>query len=122
MRKIDIFINNQKFEAELNQTKTSQKIYQSLPIETEASFWGNEIYFEVAVKIANENLTKDVRVGDLAFWPEGNSFCIFYGPTPVSINNTPKPASPVTIIGKIYGNLEKLKELSRAQIKIIVRH
>jgi len=122
MRKIDIFINNQKFEAELNQTKTSQKIYQSLPIETEASFWGNEIYFEVAVKIANENLTKDVRVGDLAFWPEGNSFCIFYGPTPVSVNNTLKPASPVTIIGKIYGNLEKLKELSRAQIKIIVRH
>lgn len=122
MRKINIFINNQKFEAELNDTKTAQKIYQSLPIEAEGSFWGNEIYFEVPVKIANENPTEDVRVGDLAFWPEGNSFCIFYGPTPVSINDTPKPASPVTLIGKIYSNLEKLKELSRPQIKIIVRH
>ena len=76
--KINIFINNQKYEGELNNTETAKKIYEILPIESEGNFWGNEIYFEIPVEMANEKPTEELKVGDLAYWPEGNSFCIFY--------------------------------------------
>ncbi len=119
MKKTNIFINNQKFEAELNDTKTAEEVYKVLPIETEGNLWGNEIYFEIPVEMPNENPTEDLKVGDLAYWPEGNSFCIFHGRTPASTNDEPKPASPVTIIGRVKGKLEELKELKEARIKII---
>jgi hypothetical protein len=118
MKKINIFINNLKFEAELNETETAEKIYKSLPIKTEGNFWGNEIYFEIPVKLPNENPTENLSVGDLAYWPEGNCFCIFYGRTPASNNDEPKPASPVTIVGEIRGDTEKLKNLKQAKVKI----
>ena len=118
MKKINIFINNQEFEAELNDTKTAEKIYQVLPIETGGNFWGNEIYFEIPLEMENENPTEDLKVGDLGYWPEGNGFCIFYGKTPASTNDKPKPASPVTIVGQIKGNFEELKNLKEAKVRI----
>jgi len=119
MNKINIFINNQKFEADLNNTKIAEEIYKVLPIEAEGDLWGNEIYFEIPVEMPNENPTEKLKVGDLAYWLEGNSFCIFYGRTPASTNDEPKPASPVTIIGRIKGKLEELRKLKEAKIKII---
>jgi len=118
MKKINIFINSQKFEVELNETETAQKIYEILPIEAEGNFWGNEIYFEISLKVENEKATEQVKIGDLGYWPDGNCLCIFYGKTPVSTNENPKPASPVTIVGKINGDLQKLKNLNQAKIKI----
>jgi len=119
MEKINIFINNQKYEAELNDSKIAEEIFKILPIETKGNLWGNEIYFEIGVEMENENPTEDLEIGDLTYWPEGDSFCIFYGETPVSIDEKPRPASPVTIIGKIKGNLEELRQIDRAQIKIV---
>jgi len=116
--KISIFINNQKYEGKLNNRETAKKIYEILPIESVGNLWGNEIYFEIPIEIENENLTEELSVGDLAYWPEGNGFCIFYGRTPASTNNEPKPASPVTVIGKIKGDIEDLKKLKEAKIKI----
>ena len=118
IKKINILINNLNFEAELNDTKIAEEIYKVLPIEAEGNFWGNEIYFEIPVEMANEKPTEDLKVGDLGYWPSGNSLCIFYGRTPASIDDNPKPASPITIVGKIKGSLEGLKKVNRAEIKI----
>lgn len=118
MNKINIFINDLKFEAELNETEIAKEIYKILPIEANGNLWGNEIYFEILIEMKNESPTEKLKVGDLAYWPEGNSFCIFYGRTPASMNDEPKPASPVTIIGEIKENLEELKKLNKAIIKI----
>lgn len=118
MNKINIFINGQKFEANLNDSKIAEEIYKVLPLEVEGDLWGNEIYFEIPVKMLNENPTEELKVGDLAYWPEGHSFCIFYGPTPASTEHEPKSASPVTVIGKIKGKFEELKKLKEAKIKI----
>lgn len=118
MEKINIFVNNKKFEAELNDTQTAQKIYQILPFKAEAGFWGEEIYFELPLKMENENPIEELEIGDLAYWPPGKAFCIFYGKTPASTGKAPKPASPVTLVGKIKGNVEKLKNLERARIEI----
>ena len=119
MNKIKIFINDLEFEGELNDEKIAKEIYEALPIEAQASFWGEEIYFGVPVRIIQENLTEKVSIGDLAYWPEGSSFCIFYGKTPDSIEEEPKPISPVTIIGKIQGDVEALKKLEEAKVKVI---
>lgn len=118
MKKINIFINNKKFEAELNETKISQEIYKKLPLEAKGNFWGNEIYFNIPIKMENEVPTQEVELGDLGYWPEGPAFCIFYGRTPVSFNDKPRPLSPITIIGRIKADWEELKKLSQTEIRI----
>jgi len=118
MRKIAIYINEKRYEAELNETRTAQMIYGALPIKAKGNFWGEEIYFKIPVEFGNEKPTEDVKVGDLAYWPDGNGFCIFYGITPASVDGKPRPASPVTIVGKIKGDLEEFKRLAKAKIRI----
>jgi len=117
-RKITITVNDKSFEGELNETDTAKNIWDKLPIEASPSFWGDEIYFEIPVEIAeNENPEVELEVGDLAYWPDGNAFCIFYGPTPSSKDSEPRPASPVTVVGKISGDATALRELDRSSAK-----
>jgi hypothetical protein len=50
-----------------------------------------------------------VKVGDVAFCPEGSCFCIFLGPTPASVLENPVPENPVVVIGRIITPREKFK-------------
>lgn len=97
-------------EGELNNSKTAQKIYEKLPLEAKVNTWGDEIYFEIPVHCPLEFATLDVEVGDIAYWPEGDCLCIFFGRTPASTNNKPRPASEVNIIGKVIGDISILKK------------
>lgn len=103
--------SNITIEGELNNSDTAHKIYEKLPIEAHAQTWGNEIYFEIPVKCRPENETMDLEVGDIAYWPEGACLCIFFGKTPVSTNDKPKPASEVNIIGRVTSDLLVLKKI-----------
>ncbi|MGE5509346.1 MAG: cyclophilin-like fold protein [Chitinophagales bacterium] len=87
--------------AELNETKTAGAIRAALPIEARANTWGDEIYFSIPVKLGGENGRAEVAVGDLGYWPPGNAFCIFFGPTPASVDREPRAASPVNVFGKL---------------------
>lgn len=110
--KITITVDGESLEGELNGTETAQFVLDTLPLEAEPGFWGQEIYFEIPQALEeNEEPTEEVEVGDLAFWPEGNAFCIFYGPTASSEGSKPRPASPVTVIGTISSEVTPLKEL-----------
>ena len=68
--------------AELNDTRTATLIGEKLPIEAKANLWGDEIYFSIPVEDKLDNGKEVVNLGDLGYWPEGNAFCIFFGPTP----------------------------------------
>jgi len=46
----------------------------------------------------------------MAYWPQGNALCLFFGPTPVSTADEIKPLSAVNIIGRIEGNPALLKQ------------
>jgi len=106
-------------DGELNDSDTANKIYGKLPITAEAQTWGHEIYFEIPVKCQPENATVDVEVGDIAYWPEGACLCIFFGRTPASTNDKPKPASEVNIVGKISCDLSILNRVrSNEKIKV----
>jgi len=103
-KKIRITAGPVAVDAELNDTKTAQAIWDSLPIKAHGSKWGKEIYFSISASGQAENARAEVQVGDLAFWPPGNAFCIFWGPTPASQGSEPRAASPVTVVGKVIGD------------------
>lgn len=45
--------------------------------------------------------TAVVAVGDLAYWPNGPAFCIFFGPTPASTDKNPKASDAVNVFGRV---------------------
>jgi len=105
--------------AELNNTNAAQAIWEALPIKGRANLWGDEIYFSIPVSVELENGQELVSVGDLGYWPPGRGFCIFFGPTPMSEGAQPRPASPVTVFGKVLGNATVFRQVtSGAEITI----
>lgn len=85
----------------LRPTSTARAIWNALPLEGSANRWGDEIYFSVPVDMAEEDAREEVAVGDLAYWPPGSAFCIFWGPTPASVDQRPRAASAVNVFGRI---------------------
>jgi len=97
-----------RVEAELTDEyspKTFKAIVEALPIESIASRWGDEVYFNTPVDVPEENAREVVEKGTIAYWPPGNSLCIFWGPTPASRSPEEiRPASPVNVVGKVLGD------------------
>jgi uncharacterized protein len=97
--------------AVLNQSETARAIWAALPIEARGSTWGDEIYFGIPVDRGEEEARAVVDLGDLAYWPPGKAFCIFFGPTPASHGDECRPASPVNVVGKIDGDPTTFKRV-----------
>ncbi|MDP8247924.1 MAG: cyclophilin-like fold protein [Candidatus Tritonobacter lacicola] len=99
-------------EAELNDSGTAKKVADEMPIEGAVSTWGDEIYFAIPVdESLDETAREIVEVGDIGYWPAGSAFCIFFGPTPISVAGEVRPASAVNIIGKVNGDPMVLKSV-----------
>ncbi len=114
MQKIRIIVDDVSAEAELSGSKTSEAIWDALPIENTVNTWGEEIYFEIPVKSALDETAKEVvEKGDLGYWPTGKAFCIFFGPTPASEGDEIRPASAVNIVGKVAGDTEVFKSIQQ---------
>ena len=111
-KKIMIITETVQMEAELNDSKTAALILEALPISAEVNTWGDEIYFAIPVKAGPENAVSVVREGDLAYWPEGKCFCIFFGKTPASTDTEIIPASPVNLVGRFNGDPKLWKKVS----------
>ncbi|MBN2412713.1 hypothetical protein JXQ31_13580 [candidate division KSB1 bacterium] len=105
MKKIKILINKISLTAELRDTPTANQIYDALPIAANVNTWGDEIYCSTIVKAYLEpNASEELKIGEIGYWPPCNAFCIFFGPTPASIDDKPRAASAVNIIGIIHGD------------------
>lgn len=110
-------------KAHLNDSGTANLFKTTLPIDGTVTVWGGEIYFEVPVTAEEDtDAQKVVNEGDLAFWPPGNAFCIFFGPTPVSQGKMPEAYSKVNVIGKIEGDINLLKNVSEGDHLKVVRN
>ena len=103
-RKIIIQAGSITAEAELVENKTANAIWEALPINSTVNTWGNEVYFAIPVTVTSENGQEVVTVGDIAYWPPGKAFCIFFGPTPASRGNEIRAASAVNVFGKLVGD------------------
>ena len=107
-------VGNLKLKAELSDTPTAQAIAAVLPIETAFATWGDEYYFPIPVNLPlDATRTLKVQVGDLAYWPEGKSLAVFYGPTPASPGDRPVPASEVSPVGRITDDATLLRVVAR---------
>ncbi len=118
--KIRIIAGTAEAEAELNDTKTAQAIWEALPIKGHINLWGDEIYFSIPLSLELESGQELVSLGDLGYWPEGDAFCIFFGPTPISQGDEVRPASPVTVFGKVIGDATIFKKVATGT-KIVIR-
>ena len=104
-RKIQITIGNLSMEAELTESGTAHALWEALPIRGAANVWGEEIYFQVPVEAPLEGSAREeMEVGEIAYWPPGSAFCIFFGRTPASVDDAPRAASPVNPLGKVAGD------------------
>jgi hypothetical protein len=113
MNRIIITAGNISLPAELNDNPTAQQIWAALPLEGKANIWGDEIYFEIPIKVGQEpDARAEVEVGELGYWPVGHAFCIFFGPTPVSTDNKPRAYSPVNILGRVLGDATQFRQVS----------
>ena len=111
-RKITITVGGATVSASLNDTNAAARIWDALPIDASANMWGDEIYFSIPIEAEEEDGRDVVDLGDLGYWPPGNAFCIFYGRTPLSRGDEIRPASPVTVIGRVDGSLSAFKQAS----------
>jgi len=109
---IKITAGDVEVQAELNDSDCGQMIAEALPIEADASTWGEEIYFSIDVDCPGEDMKAAVDLGDLGYWPPGSAFCMFFGMTPMSTAEEIRPASPVVVVGHMEGDLDALKSVS----------
>ncbi len=91
--------------------RTVDAIVRLLPIEGRAALWRSEVYFEVPLKLGVEKPRSTVKKGDLAYWPFGRAFCIFF--------EDMRPYTPVNLIGRITENVEIFSK-TRSGLKIKV--
>lgn len=106
-------------DAVLKESPIAQAIARKLPISSEVNRWGDEIYFDVPVTMKNTQPTREVTVGDIAYWPDGPCLCIFFGKTPASKANEPRPASDVTVVGHTDAAVRLLREIKEGTLIVI---
>lgn len=107
-------------EAELRDTPTAAAIAAILPYEAQAMTWGDEVYFDVAVRAAREADARAVVVpGEIAYWPDGPSIAIGFGRTPISQGDECRLASPSNIFADATSDVKALKAV-RSGTKIAV--
>lgn len=108
--RIRLVIGPVTLEVEPFDTPTARAVLAALPFEARAQTWGEEVYFAVPVTAALEPDARDVvEPGEIAFWVEGRSIAIAFGPTPVSRGSECRLVAPVNVWGRTADDVRALK-------------
>ena len=97
-----LVINDNHIDIELLDTQTSKDISKTMSFESEINTWGDEIYFKTPImNIKLEKSSRNVlNFGEIAYWTQGNSIAIGFGPTPLSFSDEIRLITNVNIWGK----------------------
>jgi hypothetical protein len=105
VRRIRIKAGNVIAAATLVDNATADAVWAALPLTARANRWGDEIYFEIPVRLPQAEDARDVlQAGELGYWPMGRAFCIFWGPTPASQGGEIRAYSEVNVFGRLDGD------------------
>ncbi len=122
MKRITISVADITLCGELNDSETATELWHALPIEGSANTWGEEIYFEIPVVAdLEEDARADVAVGEIAYWPTGRAFCVFFGWTPASTDDRPRAASAVNVLGRVVDDATDLKAVTDGALVRLAR-
>ena len=107
--KLTISVGGIMLEADAFDTPTGRAVVAALPIVSRANTWGDEVYFDTGLTLAREAGARAVvEAGELAFWVEGSSIAIGFGPTPISRGDEIRLAAPTNIWGRVLGDVRQL--------------
>ena len=119
-RAIRIEADGVRLYAVLAATPTAGAVWEALPLEGHVRLWGEEVYFDVALRLPLEpDARLQVAPGDIGFWPAGPAIALFFGRTPASAGSNPVAASPVNVFARITGDaarLGRVREGSRIRL------
>ncbi len=112
MRRVKMTIGGIEIRAELFDTPTADAIYEGSPFDSSAQIWGEEVYFSTPLSLDREaDARAIVDAGELAFWVEGDSIAIGFGPTPISQGDEIRLAAPTNIWGRALDDVRKLADV-----------
>ncbi len=102
----------------LYDTVAARAIVASLPYSSEASVWGDEVYFSLPTTgMSLEDDASDVVMpGTICYWVQGSSLAIPYGPTPVSVEEECRLVTAVNRVGELQGNPRRLAQIAAGDL------
>jgi len=122
MARIRFEFGSVTLDAELLDTPTAKAIAAALPIAGSAMTWGEEVYFDIPVKVLREKEARAVVTpGEIAYWPDGHAIAIGFGRTPISKGDETRLASPCNVWAKALGDVKTLAKVKAGtKIKVSV--
>ena len=123
MKSIKILIDNHEIIVFLHKTETADAVWKASPFQSKIETWGKEIYFDTSIRVSKEEDAKQVlEKGEIAFWVEGHSIAIGFGPTPISERDEIKLVTKANIFGYSEYELSKLSNISSGALVKVARN
>lgn len=79
-------------------TETASRIWNALPLHSNAETWGQCVRFEVPVRTGRDRTARvNGTVGEIYFWVEDDRILVPFGPTPISRPGQCRLPSPANV-------------------------